>query len=67
MQLNFVKFRRGLKGFRKTSPNIQVVGFTDEDSHLDVPRKGARGLDLKCDLKDLFAMFWWNGGGCFTR
>lgn len=53
MQLNFSRFRRGIKGYKKTTPNIQVVGFTDEDSHSDVLEKAARGLGLKCDLDQL--------------
>ena len=32
-QLNFSKYRRVLKGYRKTTPNTQVVGFTDADTH----------------------------------
>ena len=29
---------------------MQVVGFTDKDSHNDVLKKGANGLGLKCNL-----------------
>ena len=50
LQLNFARFRQNLKGFHKTTTNIQVVGFTEQDSHRDVLRKGAEGLGLKCNL-----------------
>ena len=33
-QLNFAKYRRNLKGYTKSTPNTQVIGFTDADSHL---------------------------------
>ena len=52
-QLNFAKYRRVLKGYRKTTPNTQVVGFTDADTHQEVIEKGARGLGIKCDFKQL--------------
>lgn len=42
-----------MRGFKKTTPNTQVVGFTNDDCHFDVLRKGARGLGLKCDLDEL--------------
>ena len=29
---------------------MQVVGFTDKDSHNDILKKGANGLGLKCNL-----------------
>lgn len=51
MQLNFARFRRQLKGFKKTTANFQVVGFTDSDSHHDVITKAAKGLGLNCDFK----------------
>ena len=50
IQLNFARFRQNLKGFHKTTTNVQVVGFTERDSHRDVLRKGAEGLGLKCNL-----------------
>lgn len=52
-QLNFARFRRHIKGFRKTTTNTQVVGFTDADSYNDVLRKASRGLSLHCDISDL--------------
>lgn len=52
-QLNFAKYRRVLKGCRNTTPNTQVVGFTDADTHQEVIEKGARGLGMKCDFKHL--------------
>lgn len=48
LQLNFARYRRGLNGYRKSSPNVQVVGFKDSDTHADVLKKGAKGLDLTC-------------------
>ena len=42
-----------MKGFHKTSPNTQVVGFCDQDGHSEVLRKGARGLGLTCSLSNL--------------
>ena len=50
MQLNFAKYRQQLKGLRKTTANVQVVGFTDGDTHRDVLTKGANGLGVKCDI-----------------
>ena len=50
MQLNFARFRRQLKGFKKTTPNVQVIGFTESDSHHEVIKKAAKGLDINCDL-----------------
>ena len=49
MQLNFAKFRQQLKGLRKTTTNVQVVGFTDADTHSEVLAKRAKGLEVKCD------------------
>ena len=53
VQLNFAKFRRQIKGLRKTTANIQVVGFTDNDTYEEVLYKGATGLDIKCDIANL--------------
>ncbi len=52
-QLNFARFRRHLKGFRKTTTNTQIVGFTDLDSYEDVLLRAARSLGLKCDSEEL--------------
>lgn len=48
IQLNFAKFEQVLKDLKKTTTNIQVVGFRDSDTHLDVLTKGAKGLGVKC-------------------
>ena len=48
LQLNFARFRQNLKEFHKNTTNVQVVGFTDQDSR-DILRKGAEGLGLKCN------------------
>ena len=42
-----------MKGYTKTTPNTQVIGFTDGDTHHDVVMKGARGLGINCDVDDL--------------
>lgn len=60
MQLNFARFRRQLKGFKKTTPNTQVIGFTEDDSHQDVIRKAAQGLGINCDLS-LLSLICSNG------
>ena len=60
MQLNFARFRCQLKGFKKTTPNTQVIGFTEDDSHQDVIRKGAQGLGINCDLS-LLSLICSNG------
>ena len=52
-QLNFAKYRRDLKGYTKSTPNTQVIGFTDPDSHHDVLIKGARGLGINCSVDEL--------------
>ena len=52
-QLNFAKYRRNLKGYAKTTPNTQDIGFTDADSHHDVLIKGARGLGINCSVNEL--------------
>ena len=49
MQLNFARYSRQIKGFKKTTPNTQVIGFTDNDSHHDVLVKAAKALHIKCD------------------
>lgn len=54
-QLNFAKYRRNLKGYTKTTPNTQVIGFTDADSH-DVLIKGARGLGINCSVNELLIL-----------
>ena len=46
LQLNFARFRQNFKGLHKTTTSVQVVGFTDQDSHRDVLRMGAEGLGL---------------------
>lgn len=51
--LNFAKYRRNLKGYAKTTPNTQVIGFTDDDTHRDVLVKGARGLGISSNVDDL--------------
>lgn len=51
--MNCARFWRQLKGFRKTTTNVQVVGFTANDSHNDVLLRASRGLDLKCDICEL--------------
>lgn len=53
VQLNFAKFRKQLKGLRKTTTNVQVVGFTDADAHKDVLAKGAKGLGIECGTEIL--------------
>ena len=60
MQLNFAKYRQQLKGLKKTTANVQVVGFTDADTHSEVLAKGAKGLGVKCDIK-LLALVCSNG------
>lgn len=52
-QLNFAKFRKQMKGLRKSTANVQVVGFTEDDTHEEVVSKGARGLDINCDISEL--------------
>ena len=47
------KYRCVLKGYKKTTRNTQVVGFTDTDTHQDVIERGARGLGIKYDFKQL--------------
>ena len=51
--LNFAKFRRQLKGLKKTTTNMQVVGFTDGDTYTDVVSKGAQALGVKCATSSL--------------
>ena len=53
VQLNFAKVRRHLKGYKKTTTNTQVVGFSESDSYADVLMKASGGLSIKCDLKEL--------------
>ena len=36
LQLNFAKSEQVLKGLKKMTTNIQVVGFSDTDSYQDV-------------------------------
>jgi hypothetical protein len=38
-----------LKGFKKTTTNTQVVGFTEHDSHHDVITMAAKALEIHCD------------------
>ena len=59
-QLNFAKFRQQLKGLRKTTTNIQVVGFTDADTYDEVLDKGAKGLGVKCE-RSLLSLICSNG------
>ena len=35
---------------------MQVVGFTDKDSHIDVLRRGANGLGLKYNFDQLLLL-----------
>ena len=44
IQLNFAKYRRVLKGYKKTTPNTLVVGFTDADTHQEVLEKGGHKM-----------------------
>ena len=60
MQLNFARFRRQMKGFKKTTPNTQVIGFTEDDSHLDVVTKAAKTLGIRCD-SSLLSLICSNG------
>lgn len=43
--LNFSTYRRKLSSFSKTSPNVQVIGFTENDSYIDVLRR-VSGLSI---------------------
>lgn len=52
-QLNFAKYRWNVKGYTKTTPNTQVIGFTDADTHHDVLVKGASGLGINCSVNEL--------------
>ena len=60
MQLNFAKYQQQLKGLKKTTTNVQVVGFTEADTHGEVLAKGAKGLGVKCDVK-LLALVCYSG------
>ena len=40
--------------YKRTSGNIQVSGFTDDDVYGDVVTKGTKGLDIKAEPEDLF-------------
>lgn len=51
--MNFAKFRRSVKGFKKTTANTQVAGFTDDDTYNDVIVKAARSLGIECDMSEL--------------
>ena len=52
LQLNFARFEKVLKGLKKKTTNIQVVGFCDSDTYQDVLEKAAKGLgiDSYCKL-----------------
>ena len=63
-QLNFARFRRNLTGFRKTTSNTQVIGFTDNDTYKEVLSKACEGLGLKYD-SNLLAMIC--SGGMITN
>ena len=39
-----------LKGLRKTTTNIQVVGFCDSDTYEEVLAKGAKALNIEVTL-----------------
>ena len=43
------RYRRHLIGFCKTTPNIQIVGFSNDNSYQDVLSRAANGLGLKYD------------------
>ena len=60
LQLNFARFRRQLRGFKKTTPNTQVIGFSEDDSHLEVMTKAAKGLGISCDIS-LLSLICSNG------
>ena len=47
MQLNFCRYRRAGFSYVRTTTNVQIPGFRDEDSYDEVVERGARGLGLK--------------------
>lgn len=40
-------------GFKKTTPNTQVVGFSSGDTYQEVLTRAAKGLGLQCDTSGL--------------
>ena len=60
MLAEFCEVQAATKGLRKTTANIQVVGFSDIDTYDEVLEKGAKGLGVKCD-KSLLALICSNG------
>ncbi len=55
LQLNFAKYRRaGRFAFKMMPPGkVQVAGFSNADTHLDVINKGARGLGVDASPRSL--------------
>lgn len=54
--MNFARYRRHLSGFRKTTTNTQIIGFTESDSYQNVLTKASKGLGLHCKLSLLQLM-----------
>lgn len=55
MQLNFARYRRQLKGFKKTTANTQVIGFSDSDTYEIVLAKASKALGITCE-RDLLQL-----------
>ena len=55
MQLNFAQYRRaGRFGYQMMPPGrIQISGFSDADTYLDVIKKGAKGLNVTAQPETL--------------
>ena len=46
MQLNFCRYRRAGFSYVRTTTNVQIPGFKDEDTYDEVVERGARGLGI---------------------
>lgn len=53
LQLNFCRYRRAGFSYVRTTTNVQVPGFTDDDTYSEVVERGARGLAIKTDIDEL--------------
>ena len=53
LQLNFCRYRHAGFSYVSTTTNVQVPGFTDDDTYSEVVERGARDLAIKTDIDEL--------------
>ena len=52
--MNFSCYEKARLSYRRTTGNVQISGFHDDNTYQEVVAQGARGLKINSDLKCMY-------------